>query len=166
MGGGGKMKLKRYQFIENMVALDGEYPVIADYGEDGPKPGSHAVWAWCIRNGRIIGFDPTDLLQWRPDSEVITEFDNLDEAIEYLMAYLFEPMLRRDRIRAVQEWLGQEASWEDAKRVLDALEEMGYKVMRDSSYPYPPKIVPNLDDRSFWKLVDSVLGRPKRKSGR
>jgi hypothetical protein len=77
---------KRYQYIERFDDLQGySYPVIADYGEDGCELGNHAVWAWYVADdGEIYGFDPTDTLQWGKDSEIVAEFDDLDEALEYL----------------------------------------------------------------------------------
>jgi hypothetical protein len=79
------MSPMRYQFIEVFGSLDdGEYPVIADYGEDGPHPGDDAAWAWRINGEAVVRFDPGDLLRWREDSEILAEFKNLDEAIEYL----------------------------------------------------------------------------------
>jgi hypothetical protein len=79
--------VKRYQFIEYFSPIDEPfgYPVIADYGEDGPDVGRDAVWAWRVkRNGKVEGFDPTDGLRWEKDSEVLAEFDDLDQALRYL----------------------------------------------------------------------------------
>jgi len=79
--------MKRYQFIESFEDLWGDiYPVIADYGMGGPEPGKDAAWAYTLRpeTGEVVGFDPTDMLRWSSTSEVIAEFDGLDEAIEYL----------------------------------------------------------------------------------
>jgi hypothetical protein len=72
--------------------------------------------------------------------------------------FLF-PVSRPERIRAVQELLGQEASWEDAERVLEVLQKKGYRVVRDlERYPYNTVIYPELDERDFWDLVEEVLG--------
>jgi hypothetical protein len=79
--------VRRYQFVEYFAPVDEPfgYPVIADYGEEGPAVGRDAVRAWRVkRNGEIEGFDPGDLLRWGKDSEVLAEFDDLDEALEYL----------------------------------------------------------------------------------
>ena len=69
------------------------------------------------------------------------------------------PVPRLEQIRTVQEYLGREASWEDAERVLAALQGRGYRVVRNlDRYPYDTEIYPEMDERDFWGLVDEVLG--------
>jgi hypothetical protein len=71
---------------------------------------------------------------------------------------MWEPMLRHERVRAVQEWLGQDASWTDAELVLCALEMEGFQIVRNlDSYPFRPVIVPELDERQFWKITDRAV---------
>ena len=85
--------MKRYQYIENFPDVRGyEYPVIADYGEDGPQPGKDAVLAYAFFiAGRHIGireFDPGDLIPW--NGYALAEFDDLVDALNYLAGEIAE----------------------------------------------------------------------------
>jgi len=83
----GGAAMKRYQYIDYFAPLDEPfgYPVLADYGEEGPSVGADAVWAWRVTpDGEIEGFDPHDGLRWGKNSAVEAEFDDLDGALAYL----------------------------------------------------------------------------------
>ena len=67
-------------------------------------------------------------------------------------------MSRPDKVQVVMDWLGDQATEQDAERVLDALEMNGYEIIEEPGQR--PTLRPSMDEAEWWRFVEDVLGLP------